>query len=50
MPRPPSDNPASDLIRARCTPEQKAEIRKRALAAGMSLSAYVLACALGVKP
>ena len=46
MSRPPINNPASELCRFRCSPEDKAEIRKRAEAAGVSMSEYMLRCAL----
>ena len=46
MARPPSDNPASESCRFRCTRDDKAEILKRAAAAGMSISEYLLRCAL----
>lgn len=53
MARPPSTNPATDFVKARCTPDEKAEIVKRAAAAGVSMSEYLLRCALpekGPKP
>lgn len=46
MARPHSDNPASDQIRVRCTSDDKAEVRRRAVAAGVSMSEYLLRCAL----
>jgi uncharacterized protein (DUF1778 family) len=47
MARPPSDNPASASIRLRVTPDDKEQIRKRAADAGVTMSEYLLRCALG---
>ncbi len=47
MARPRLDNPASEQIRIRLTPADKAAIRERAQAAGVTMSEYVLRCALG---
>lgn len=47
MGRHASDNPASDQIRFRVRPEDKAEIRRRADAAGVSMAEYLIRCALG---
>lgn len=49
MPRPPIDNPATETIRLRVTPEDKTEIRRRAEAAGVSMSEYMLRCSLPTK-
>ena len=46
MARPPSDNPASEIVKARCTPDEKVELRRRAASAGVTLSKYLLRCAL----
>ena len=46
MPRPPSDNPASETIRLRVTPKDKAKLQRLAKRAGLTLSAYLLACGL----
>ena len=43
MARPVSTNPASEIIRLRVTPEDKAELQRLAAVAGVSLSAYLLA-------
>jgi uncharacterized protein (DUF1778 family) len=40
----------STHIQARCTPEEHEAIRRRAKAAGVSLSRYVVLCALGAPP
>ena len=49
MARPYSDDPANQLLRVRCTADDKAEIRKRADAAGVGLSEYALRCMLPKK-
>ena len=40
-------NPAADQIRVRVTPEQKKQIVSRAKLAGLTMTAYVIKCALG---
>ena len=42
MARPPSDNPASDVIRMRVTPADKAMLVQKAEAARLTLTAYLL--------
>ena len=39
-------NPAADQIRVRVTPEQKKQIVSRAKLAGLTMTAYVIKCAL----
>ncbi len=46
MARPLLDNPASALVRFRLTPANKIRLVRKAKAAGLSLSAYLLACGL----
>ncbi len=46
MGRPQSTNPASESIRMRVTPKDKAKLVRLSITAGMSLSAYLLACGL----
>jgi len=45
--RPQSDNPASETIRIRVTPTDKRKLQRLAKKAGLSLSAYLIACGLG---
>ena len=44
MARPPIDNPRTELIQIRVTPEDKAKLKARAERVGLSLSAYLLGC------
>lgn len=46
MGRPVSDNPATEVIRMRATKADKEEIRRRAAAAGLTMTEYLLRRAL----
>ena len=46
MSRPPIDDPASEQIRIRVTPKDKAKLQRLAKRSGMSLSAYLIDCGL----
>lgn len=41
MARPPSTNPATEIVRVRVTPKQKAKLVRLAKAAGLTLSEYL---------
>ncbi len=44
--RPKLDKPADQIVKMRVTAEDKAAIRKRAERAGVTMSEYLLRCAL----
>ncbi len=46
MARPKIENPASVQINLRMTPDDRAELGRRAEAAGMTLTAYLVKCGL----
>ena len=46
MSRPPINDPASEQIRIRVTPKDKAKLQRLAKRADLSLSAYLIACGL----